>query len=129
MHRPARLPIALAAADLCTVSGLSAGPVASIASAASCTTTPSSLAGGYILPGKNKGVSCANRKGLEVGYQACRLKTGPKGLCKTKVLGFACKEGKRQGASVAGHQLNFFAVVSCKKGSQSFGWTYQQNLS
>jgi hypothetical protein len=126
MLRPVRLPIALCAAALCAVSALPAASVAApvAQAAASCTTTPGSLAGGYIIPtpGKNKGVSCANRKGLESGFQACRLKHGQKGKCTSKVLGFTCKEGARSSSPDS-----FFAVVTCKKGSQSFQWTYEQD--
>ncbi|HWH13016.1 MAG TPA: hypothetical protein VG165_17980 [Solirubrobacteraceae bacterium] len=124
MLRPIRLPVALSAAALCAVLALpAAGVAAPVArAAASCTTTPSSLAGGYVIPGKNKGVSCANRRSLESGYQACRLKHGQKGTCKSKVVGFTCKEGHRSSSPDS-----FFAVVTCKKGGQSFAWTYEQN--
>ncbi|HEX3874220.1 MAG TPA: hypothetical protein VHW26_08745 [Solirubrobacteraceae bacterium] len=125
MLRPLRLPIALCAVALCGVPAL-ATPAAGAAqvahAAASCTSTPASLAGGYIIPGKNKGVPCAKRSGLESGFQACRLKHGKKGTCKSKVLGYTCKEGHRSVGPV-----NFFAVVTCKKGSTSFAWTYEQN--
>jgi hypothetical protein len=124
MLRPVRLPIALCAVALCAVSALPAASVAApVAQAAtSCTTTPGSLAGGYIIPKVNKGVSCADRKGLESGFQACRLKHGQKGKCTSKILDFTCKEGARSSSPDS-----FFAVVTCKKGSKSFSWTYEQD--
>jgi hypothetical protein len=132
MLRPVRFPMVLCAAALCTVlavpvaSAVAATPIAQ--TAGSCMTTPGSLAGGYVLvaPGANKGVSCANRKGLITGFQACRLKHGQQGKCTSKILGFTCKEAKRNYASEAGVVASFFTKVTCTKGSESFAWTYEQ---
>jgi hypothetical protein len=126
MLRPFRLPIALAAVALCSLTGVAAGNAAAAGptavAASACVTTPASLAGGYIIAGKDKGVSCATTKKLEAGFQACRLKHGQKGYCKSKVVGYTCKEGHR---SVAPD--TFFAKVTCKKGKDSYAWTYEQN--
>jgi hypothetical protein len=126
MLRPLRLTIAVCAAAVCSLPALaavSAGAATPIAAAATpCTTTPGSLYGGYIIPVKNKGVSCATRRDLESGFQACRLKHGTRGSCKSKVAGYTCKEGKRDSSPDT-----FFANVTCKKGSKSFVWTYEQD--
>jgi hypothetical protein len=126
MLRPVRFPIALSVAALCAAAGVPAAsavaaPVAS--AAASCTASTATLAGGYYIPKSHKGVSCATQKGLEAGFQACRLKHGgQKGKCTSKILGFTCKEGKRSSIPT-----NFFATVTCKKAKASFSYVYEQN--
>jgi hypothetical protein len=126
MLRPVRLSIALCAAALCSmpaVAAVSAAAATPLAHpAASCTPPTGTLKGGYFITKTHKGVSCATQKGLEAGFQACRLKHGLKGTCKSKILGFTCKEGKRDSIPT-----NFFATVTCKKGSASFGYVYEQD--
>jgi hypothetical protein len=124
MLRPVRFPIALSVAALCAASGIPAAsavaaPVAS--AAASCQASTATLGGGYYIPKSHKGVSCATQKGLEAGFQACRLKHGQKGKCTSKILGFTCKEGPRSSIPT-----EFYANVTCKKGSASFVYTYEQ---
>lgn len=126
MLRPVRFPVALSLAALCAVVAVPAGsavaatPVAR--ASASCTASTATLAGGYFIPKSKKGVSCATQKGLEAGFQACRLKHGQKGKCTAKILGFVCKEGHR---SVI--PTNFFATVTCTKAKASFSYVYEQN--
>jgi len=123
MLRPVRLPVALSLAALCAVSaapGATAAPVAQ--ASASCTASTATLAGGYYIPKSKHGVSCGTQKGLEAGFQACRLKHGQKGKCHSKILGFACTEGHRSTIPT-----NFFATVTCKKARASFSYVYEQN--
>jgi hypothetical protein len=126
MLRPLRLSIALGALALCSMPALAAGSASAAGptavAAAACVTTPASLDGGYIIAGKDKGVSCATTKKLESGFQACRLKHGQTGRCTSKIVGYTCKEGHR---SVAPD--TFFAKVTCTKGRDSYAWTYEQN--
>jgi hypothetical protein len=127
MLRPVRLPIALSVAALCAAAGLPAAsavaaPVASAAATASCTASTATLAGGYYIPVSHKGVSCGTQKGLEGGFQACRLKHGQKGKCTTKILGYVCKEGKRTTIPT-----QFFTKVTCTKAKASFAYVYYQD--
>ncbi|MEA2372297.1 MAG: hypothetical protein QOH12_2691 [Solirubrobacteraceae bacterium] len=126
MLRPVRLPIALSLAALGAVSALpaSSAVAAPVARAsASCTASTATLAGGYFIPKSKRGVSCATQKGLEAGFQACRLKHGgQKGKCSSKILGFVCKEGKRSAIPT-----NFFATVTCTKAKALFSYVYEQN--
>jgi len=134
MLRPVRLPIALFAAALWATAALPGvaeaaadGPTAVAASA--CKTTPASLGAGYILLGKDRGVSCAATKQLEVGFQACRLTHGRSGRCTSKEIGYSCREGKRNYASASGKRTSFFSTVTCTKGKALFSWTYEQDLT
>jgi hypothetical protein len=124
-RRIRRLPVVLLAlipgAGL-AVAGTSAGAAPIARTAASCAGSTDSLKGGYFIPKHAKGVSCATRRGLENGWQSCRLKHGLKGRCGSRVLGFTCHEGKRSSSP-----LTFFANVSCTKGHAAFSWTYEQN--
>jgi len=126
MPRPVRLPIALSLAALCAASAVPAAsavaatPVAR--ASASCTASTATLAGGYYIPKSKRGVSCATQKGLEAGFQACRLQHGQKGKCHSKILGFACKEGHRSTIPT-----NFFATVTCTKAKALFSYVYEQN--
>jgi hypothetical protein len=126
MLRPVRLSIALCAAALCSmpavaaVGAAAATPVAH--TSASCTAPTGSLKGGYYIPKSHKRVSCATQKGLEAGFQACRLKHGLKGTCKTKILGYTCKEGKRDSIPT-----NFLSSVTCTKSKASLTYGFEQD--
>jgi hypothetical protein len=77
---------------------------------------------GYIVQIKTKGVGCTTGRKVAKKHRSCRLAHGKRGKCTKKVLGFSCKEGKRNSIST-----QFTAKVSCKNGSKRVSFVYQQN--
>src|SRR5689334_9595683 len=77
---------------------------------------------GYIVNIKTKGVGCKTGHKVAKAHRSCRLAHGKRGKCTRKVLGYSCKEGKRNSIST-----QFTAKVSCKRGSKRVSFVYQQN--
>ncbi len=78
---------------------------------------------GYITSVKVTAVTCAKGNQIAVAYYKCRVKAGGiTGHCKTKVLGFTCKESARESIPT-----EFDARVTCTKGKEKVVHTYQQN--
>jgi hypothetical protein len=65
----------------------------------------------YVTALKVAGVSCTKAEKVIKAYHNCRHQNGADGKCTHKVLGFSCKDGKRQG--VPGVQYN--ATAKCRK--------------
>jgi hypothetical protein len=82
------------------------------------------LAGGYYLSLHVKGVSCAAALKVQDAFTACRVKHGPHGHCTTAVLGYRCTE-TRPASQVSA--ISFNGNVSCRRGSKSITYGYQQN--
>jgi hypothetical protein len=123
-----RLPLALCALFVpvgLTASGASASPHAAAAKVLSCKSgSAKTLAGGYYLNLQASGAPCTTARTVQAGYQACRLKSGQKGKCHTKVAGYTCHEGKRNSIAVT-----FFAAVSCTNGAKKISWSYEQDVT
>jgi hypothetical protein len=82
-----------------------------------------SIPDGYVTSLNVTGVTCATGKKVALAYRSCRLHNGGvTGHCKSKVLGFTCKEGPRMSIPT-----EFDARVTCTKGSERIVHTYQQN--
>jgi hypothetical protein len=72
-----------------------------------------------------KNTSC--KKGWKVvrAFHECRKENGGKnGRCKSRVLGYKCNEGKRNGVS----GVRYTAKVKCKRGAKVVKHLYQMNL-
>ncbi|MCW2992217.1 MAG: hypothetical protein JWM73_2811 [Solirubrobacterales bacterium] len=111
----------LAAAATCAAIALPAFAAAP-ASAATCGGLPSypSSKGGYYTSLKVSGISCSGGKAVMKGHYRCRTQHGIRGKCPS-FNGWHCTE-KRQSIST-----EYNARVTCKKGSRTVTYTYQQN--
>jgi hypothetical protein len=93
---------------------------ASSASAATCGGLGKYPGQGYFTSLKVTGISCSGGKAVMKGHYRCRTKNGIKGKCAS-FNGWRCSE-KRQ---VIPTEYN--ARVTCKKGSRTVVYTYQQD--
>jgi hypothetical protein len=96
----------------------SAAPVAHTASFSPCNIDgkQQNLGASYVTSLKVQGVSCTKAEKLITAYHQCRHQAGgPAGMCGETLLGFKCKDGKRQ--SVPGVQYN--ATAKCHKVSNA----------
>ena len=85
------------------------------------------LGASYVTSLKVEGVSCAKGEKVIKAYHQCRKQNGPAGRCGGSVLGFSCKDGKRQ--TVPGVQYN--ATAKCRKNSNDnkrVKSSYTQNI-
>lgn len=72
-----------------------------------------SLGASYVTSLKVLGVSCTKGEKVVKAYHACRnANGGADGTCDSKVLGFSCKEGNRQGVP----NVQYNATVKCRRG-------------
>lgn len=81
----------------------------------------------YVTALKVAGVGCPKAEKVIKAYHNCRHENGAAGKCTHKVLGFSCKDGKRQG--VPGVQYN--ATAKCRKvanDSKRIKSPYTQNI-
>jgi len=82
------------------------------------------LGASYVTSLSAKNTSCGTGKKVVKAFNKCRKKNGgANGHCKSKVKGFKCNEGKRNG--VPGVQYS--AKVKCKKGGKKVVFNYTQN--
>jgi hypothetical protein len=98
--------------------GGSAAPVAHQASFSPCDISGKqrNLGASYVTSLKVQGVSCAKGEKVIKAYHRCRHQAGgPAGTCGATLLGFKCKDGKRQ--AVPGVQYN--ATAKCHKVSNA----------
>ena len=108
------LTAALATAAAGTLIG--AGPAA-----ATKNCTPGSYPGsGYFTSLKVTGISCSGGRSVEKGHYRCRTKHGIKGRCSS-FSGWSCTEKRNAIAT------EYNARVTCKKGSRTVVYTYQQD--
>jgi hypothetical protein len=85
------------------------------------------LGASYVTSLKVEGVSCAKGEKVIKAYHQCRKQNGPAGRCGGSVLGFSCKDGKRQ--TVPDVQYN--ATAKCRKNSNDnkrVKSSYTQNI-
>ena len=75
---------------------------------------------GYFTSLKVTGISCAGGKDVMHGHYRCRTKHGIKGRCPS-FNGYSCTE-KRNAIPT-----EYNARVTCKKGSRTVVYTYQQD--
>jgi hypothetical protein len=95
-----------------------ASPVAHEASFSPCDIDgkQQNLGASYVTSLKVQGVSCTKGEKVITAYHQCRHQSGgPAGMCGRTLLGFKCKDGKRQ--SVPGVQYN--ATAKCHKVSNA----------
>jgi hypothetical protein len=95
-----------------------ASPVAHEASFSPCDISgkQQQLGASYVTSLKVQGVSCTKGEKVIKAYHRCRHQTGgPAGTCGATLLGFKCKDGKRQ--AVPGVQYN--ATAKCHKVSNA----------
>jgi hypothetical protein len=84
-----------------------------------------SLGASYVTKLKVKNTSCGKGKKVAKAFHECRKDNGgADGRCKSRVLGFKCKEGKREGVP----DVQYSAKVKCKKGSKKVVQNYTMNL-
>jgi len=116
--------------SLCRTALATAGAVLAIAGASAAASThttktckplPKYPGTGYFTSLKVTGVSCATGKKVMLAYYKCRIKNGVAGTCKTKVLGYTCKEVRNT------IPVEFDARVTCTNGSKKVVHTYQQD--
>ncbi len=123
-----RLPAVLCVVTL-LAGGLvtSAGARTSARAAAVCgdSSVTSLGEGNYFTGIKITGAGCRTALRVAVGWQACRLKHGLRGQCHAKVDGFTCQERRPKALA---DKISFGGVVSCRRGSKTVGYTYQQNV-
>ena len=109
----------LAAAATCAAIALPAFG-ASPAAAATCGGLPDYPGQGYFTKLTVKGISCSGGKAVMKGHYRCRTQHGIRGKCPS-FNGWRCTE-RRQAIST-----EYNARVTCKKGSRTVVYYYQQN--
>jgi hypothetical protein len=106
-----------------------ASPSAHVASFSACDISgrEQNLGASYVTSLKVQGVSCTKGEKVIRGYHQCRhANGGPAGTCPDKVLGFACKDGARQGVP----NVQYNATAKCHKATdrdKRIKSTYTQN--
>ena len=96
--------------------------VALPASAQAATCTPPKYPGsGYFTTLKVTKVSCTTGKSVALAFHKCRVKTGVKGRCVSRVKGYSCRETR----TTIPTEIN--GRVKCTRGSRRVDLTYQQN--
>ena len=98
--------------------GGSAAPVAHTASFSPCDISgqQQNLGASYVTSLKVQGVSCAKGEKVIRAYHQCRHQSGgAAGSCGATVLGFKCKDGKRQGVP----NVQYNATAKCHKVSNA----------
>ncbi|MGI8803658.1 MAG: hypothetical protein ACR2KV_16080 [Solirubrobacteraceae bacterium] len=129
MPRLIGLPAALCALILCaglalTGASAEARPVAHAATTCDDSSVGSLGSDNYFTGITTKHASCMTALRVAVGWQACRLKRGGvTGHCHSKVVGFTCRETRPK--AFAG-PISFGGVVSCKRGTATVAYSYQQ---
>lgn len=113
-HRSRRIAATVVAGAALLVAG------AAPAGAARTCKPPSYSGSGYFTSLKVSGVSCGAGRAVMKSHYRCRVKHGKSGTC-ARVGKYRCSE-KRQRIPT-----QFNARVTCKKGSRSVVFTYQQN--
>jgi hypothetical protein len=121
MTKKLLLPLAVAAIAMFGF-GSTAQASSDATISASCSSKGKFPPASYVTSIAAKGVSCGKARKVVKAYHACRRT--PKGKCGRKVLGFKCREGRRQ--TVPGVQ--FSVGVSCTKGSAKVNSSYTQNI-
>jgi hypothetical protein len=74
-----------------------------------------SLGASYVTSLKVAGVSCAKGEKVIKAYHQCRHESGPGGSCGRTVLGFSCKDGKRQSVP----DVQYSTTAKCRKTSNA----------
>ncbi len=98
--------------------GTGAAPVAHTASFSPCDINgkQQDLGASYVTSLKVQGVSCAKGEKVIKAYHQCRHQSGgPAGTCGDTLLGFKCKDGKRQGVP----NVQYNATAKCHKVSNA----------
>jgi hypothetical protein len=98
--------------------GSAAAPVAHTASFSPCDINgqQQNLGASYVTSLKVQGVSCAKGEKVIKAYHQCRHQTGgPAGTCGATLLGFKCKDGKRNGVP----NVQYDATAKCHKVSNA----------
>jgi len=89
------------------------------AQAATCS-APKYPGSGYFTSVKVSRLSCADGRRLVLNHYRCRTRSGPKGRC-ARTSGYRCTEKR----TTIPTEIN--GRVTCKRGSRSVVYTYQQN--
>jgi len=76
---------------------------------------------GYFMTMAVTKVGCGSGKRVALAHHRCRVKHGVKGTCRSKVLGFTCRERR------VTIPTEIDARVTCKKRGAAVVFTYQQN--
>jgi hypothetical protein len=92
----------------------------STAQAATCS-TPKYPGSGYFTSLKVTRVSCSDGRKLTLSHYRCRTRSGPKGRCNRSVSRYRCTERR----TTISTEIN--GRVTCKRGSRTVVYTYQQN--
>jgi hypothetical protein len=122
------LALALAAIAGATAQAGASGEAGQVATKSKCQLTlqtARSTYASYITKLSVRNTSCS--KGLKVvrAYHECRKAHGGRdGHCKSKVDGYKCDEGKREGVP----HVQYDARVVCKKGAKKVTHSYTMNL-
>ena len=94
--------------------------VAPAAHAKTCS-APKYPGSGYFTSLKVTKVSCTTGKSVALAFHKCRVKTGVKGRCVSKVQGYSCRETR----TTIPTEIN--GRVKGTTGSKKVELTYQQN--
>jgi hypothetical protein len=79
---------------------------------------------GYFSSLRVTNTSCSTGAKVAIAWYHCRLKHGVRGHCNQPVLHFSCREKRPASAS---SPVQFYATVSCRRGSATVFHAYQQN--
>jgi hypothetical protein len=120
---PRRLSLLLACLMLAALLAPAASGAASPAAAAARSCTPPKYPGsGYFTSVRARGVSCPDARRVVLAHYRCRTRTGRAGRCRRTVLRYRCSETRRSIAT------EIDGRVSCRRGSRSVIYTYQQDI-
>jgi hypothetical protein len=122
--RPIRCLAPLVVAASCSAILATAGPSGAASTCKLSIATARHMGPTYVTGLKVSGTTCANAIKVTKAFHSCRLKTGVKGRCTTKVMGYSCTD-KRPAALQSA--LSFDGDVTCKRGAARVVHHYQQD--
>ena len=126
MPHPHRRPLrrgtaaAAAAAALAAGAALACSAAPSVAAGAHNCNAPKYPGSGYFTSLKVSGLSCGGGKAVTLAHYRCRVRHGKAGHCPS-VAGYRCTERR----TTISTEID--AVVTCRHGSRTVIYSYQQN--
>lgn len=109
-------------ASLAAVAVAGSAMAGTSARAAATCKAPKYPGAGYFTSLKVKSVSCATGRKVTLAHYRCRTKSSRSGRCHSKVLNYKCTEVRNS------IPTEIDGRVTCKRGSRSVIYTYQQDL-
>jgi hypothetical protein len=120
-----RVPLLLMAAALAAgtlvvaATVATAGPVARSPRTCSAPNYPGS---GYFTSLIVKGTGCRTGRRVTLAHYRCRTRSGRRGRCHSRVLGYSCSERRNS------IPTEIDGRVTCKRPGRTVTYTYQQNV-